>query len=134
KLSLDRDQIDLCRNTAEQIVKPVLYYVNRHTTLSIERSVLRLLGVEGVLEETAGTAAAQGLYPLVNEVIQKLGAERLAKGAGYWFGLASLHHARLTPTTLARKIASGEIDLDKLEAAPLEKIDEVCQAMLVKTI
>ncbi|MCE9626192.1 MAG: hypothetical protein K8R69_12205 [Deltaproteobacteria bacterium] len=134
KLSLDRDQIDQCRDQAVQVIRTILHNVNRHTTVSIERSVLRMLGVEGTLEESPKDVAPQGRYPLVNEVVDKIGQERLHKGAAYWFGLAAAQHSRLTPTTLARKIASGEIDLDKLEAVPLEKIDELCQAFLTKTI
>ncbi|MFO1464629.1 MAG: lysine 5,6-aminomutase subunit alpha [bacterium] len=134
KLSLDRDQIDQCRDQATQIIRPILHNVNRHTTFSIERSTLRMLGVEGALEEGSKEPAPQGRYPLVNGLLDKIGQDRLGKGAAYWFGLAAAHHARLTPTTLARKIVAGEIDLQKLEPAPLEKIDEACQAFLAKTI
>lgn len=134
KLSLDRDQVDQCRTQAAQIVRPILQNVSRHTTVSIERSTLRLLGVEGCSEENPKDPSPQGRYPLVNEVVDKIGRERLIKGAAYWFGLAAAHHSRLTPTTLARKIALGEIDLAKLEPVPVEKIDEVCQAFFAKTV
>lgn len=134
KLSLDRDQIDQCRDQAAQIIRSIIQNVNRHTTLSIERSTLRMLGVEGPLEEDSKEPAPQGRYPLVNALLDKIGVERLHKGAGYWFGLAAAQHPRLTPATLARKIVADEIDLGKLEAAPAEKIDESCQAFLVKTI
>ncbi|HCU23777.1 MAG TPA: D-lysine 5,6-aminomutase subunit alpha [Deltaproteobacteria bacterium] len=134
KLSLDRDQIDLCRHHAEQIIRPVLHNINRHTTVSIERSMLRLLGVEGTAEEKPKEPAPQGRYPLVNELLDKIGIERLSRGASYWFGLASAHHPRLTASTLARKIVSGEIDLNALQPLPVEKIDEAAQAFFSKTV
>ncbi len=134
KLSLDRDQIDQCRDQAAQIIRSIIQNVNRHTTLSIERSTLRMLGVEGPLEEDSKEPAPQGRYPLVNALLDKIGAERLHKGAGYWFGLAAAQHPRLTSATLARKIVSGDIDLGEIEAAPAEKIDEACQAFLAKTV
>jgi len=134
KLSLDRDKIDLCRKVADQIVNRILRNVERHTTPSIERSVLRLLGVEGALEEKPKEANPEGSYPLVNALAEKIGPEGLAKGAGYWFGLASLHHPRLTPVTLARKIVAGEIDLQNLERAPIEKIHQVNREHLGKSI
>ncbi|KAB2839358.1 hypothetical protein F9K50_07690, partial [bacterium] len=69
KLSLDRDQIDQCRDQAAQIIRSIIQNVNRHTTLSIERSVLRMLGVEGPLEEDSKEPAPQGRYPLVNALL-----------------------------------------------------------------
>jgi beta-lysine 5,6-aminomutase alpha subunit len=108
--------------------------VERYTTASIERSVLRLLGVEGSLEEKPKEAAPQGRYPLVNEVVDKVGEDALARGISHWFGLAAHHHPKLTPSALARKIAAGEIDVFKLEKAPPERIHQACQAMLAKSI
>lgn len=134
KLSLDRDQIDQCRDLAAEIIRSIIQNVNRHTTLSIERSTLRMLGIEGALEEDSKEPAPQGRYPLVNALLDKIGAERLHKGAGYWFGLAAAHYPRLTPSTLARKIVAEEIVLEKLEPAPADKIDEICQTHLGKTI
>jgi len=134
KLSLDRDQIDQCRDQATQIIRPILHNVNRHSTASIERSTLRMIGVEGALEENSKEPAPQGRYPLVNALLDKIGQERLLKGAAYWLGLAAAHHSRLTPSTLARKIVSDEIDLQKLDPLPIEKIDDACQPFLAKTI
>lgn len=48
KLSLDRDKVDTGKHLAEQIVNPVQHIIERHTTVSIERSVLRLMGVSGI--------------------------------------------------------------------------------------
>ncbi len=134
KLSLDRDKIDQARKLAELIVTPILRNVERHTTPSIERSVLRLLGVEGALEENPKDPAPQGRYPLVNLVVEKFGTEALRRGAAYWFGLAAYHFPRLNPVNVARKIASGEIDVQKLAPASMPEIDKVCRALLSKSI
>jgi beta-lysine 5,6-aminomutase alpha subunit len=134
KLDLDRDKIELARKIAEEVVSPVYHYIERHTTVSIERCVLRLLGVRGTAEEKPKGGAPQGRYPLVNEVIHKIGLDRLDRGAGYWFGLAAVHHPRVDPVTLARKIVSGEVEFGKLPRASQEEIHQACQRMLSRQI
>ena len=62
KLNLDRDKIDLCRELADGIVHPIQKYIDIHSTVSIERAVLRLLGLEGAM------ATESGMMPLANLV------------------------------------------------------------------
>ena len=47
KLNLDKALIDECRLLAEKIADGLMGFINSHTTDSIERSVLRLLGLDG---------------------------------------------------------------------------------------
>lgn len=48
KLNLNPQTIRSCRNRAETIADQVIRFIDRHTTVSVERSILRLLGVDGV--------------------------------------------------------------------------------------
>ncbi len=48
KLNLDQSIIARCRQHAAAIAGQVQQFIDRHTTVSVERSVLRLLGVDGV--------------------------------------------------------------------------------------
>ncbi|MGM0495267.1 MAG: lysine 5,6-aminomutase subunit alpha [Bacillota bacterium] len=48
KLNLDNKLITSCRKYAKSIAKDVQEYINIHSTVSVERTVLRLLGIEGV--------------------------------------------------------------------------------------
>lgn len=48
KLNLSQNQIKSCRNYASKIADDVQNFIDGHTTLSVERTVLRLLGVDGV--------------------------------------------------------------------------------------
>ncbi len=50
KLNLDSTQINDCRDLASEIADQVQSFINEHSTVSVERSVLRLLGVDGVDE------------------------------------------------------------------------------------
>ena len=48
KLSLNNNIISSCRKYAKSIAKDVQNYINKHSTVSVERTVLRLLGIYGV--------------------------------------------------------------------------------------
>lgn len=48
KLNLNKEQIKSCRHYADIIAKDVQDFINLHTTVSVERTVLRLLGVDGI--------------------------------------------------------------------------------------
>ncbi|MDY0317366.1 MAG: lysine 5,6-aminomutase subunit alpha [Candidatus Izemoplasmatales bacterium] len=48
KLNLNKDQINSCRIYASKIADNVQSFIDKHTTLSVERTVLRLLGVDGI--------------------------------------------------------------------------------------
>lgn len=50
KLYLDQNKIQECRTLAKQIADDVQEFINKHTTVTVERTVLRLLGVDGVDE------------------------------------------------------------------------------------
>lgn len=129
KLSLDRDKVDYAKNLAEQIVNPVQHYIDRHTTDSIERSVLRLMGVSGPAK-SAKPKAPQGVLPKVNELAGHLGRDKLARGAGYWMGLAGIHNPGLDANALADGILSGKIDLDALGNKSPQEINRACEALL----
>lgn len=48
KLNLDRKKITACRKYAKQIADSLQKTINQYTTVSIERAILRLFGVDGV--------------------------------------------------------------------------------------
>ena len=48
KLNLNVDSIFECRFLASQIADNIQEFINKHSTVSIERTVLRLLGIDGV--------------------------------------------------------------------------------------
>lgn len=118
KLNLDRDRVESCRVLAKKIATRVQEVVNRHTTVSVERSVLRLLGVE---ESYKG-------MPLVNLVIDSLTEAQLSKGIFYWVGRA-LAHQKTTPISICLKVAEKRLKWDSLPEADFEKIREVTEPL-----
>ncbi len=111
KLNLDRDKIDRCRDVAARIVTPVQKYIDRHSTTSSERAVLRFFGVE----------AAHDQMPHANLIVDRLGKERLRRGIAWWFGRA-LVHTGLKPVELAERLAQDKLSLADMPDVPEDKI------------
>ncbi|HEY7725797.1 MAG TPA: lysine 5,6-aminomutase subunit alpha [Anaeromyxobacteraceae bacterium] len=79
-LRLDRSAVERCRALADRVADQVLAFVRRHTTVSVERSALRLLGFHG---------AAPGGVPHVNLMVDEIHARGLlGRGAAFWVGQA----------------------------------------------
>jgi len=115
-LHLDPATVERCRALADQVTAQVLEMVKRHTTVSIERTVLRLLGFHD--------AGPRGV-PLVNLMVDALHERRLAgRGAAWWMGYVMRHGAR-EPAQIAERIAALPRD-----PAPLSRQEEA--AMLAE--
>jgi len=80
QLFVEPEKIARARELARSAALGVQAFIDKHTTVSIERTVLRLLGISG-----AGTRGA----PLANLMVDRLrDAGVLQKGAAYWLGRA----------------------------------------------
>lgn len=125
KLNLDPKLIDSSRNAARNIADDVQKFIDEHTTSATERTVVRLLGIDGVDEIEK---------PLPNVVVDNIKeGGGLGRGAAYWIGNAVVNTGN-TPQEIAEKIARGEIDITRLPAANEEKIREVIFDMAEKTV
>lgn len=115
KLNLDPKIIAEARDAAAAIAADMQKFIDRHTTISTERTVLRLLGIDGVDEiETP-------LPNVVADAIKDGGG--LGRGAAYWIGNAMIETG-LSPQEIAEKVSSGEIDVMALNLNPGDKVAE----------
>lgn len=106
KLNLNFQRVDEARNYAKNIALETQEFINKHTTIAVERTVCRLLGIDGVDEVGV---------PLANIVVENLcKGGGLSLGAAYFIGNAMIETS-LTPQQIAEKIAKGELDLTKLK-------------------
>jgi beta-lysine 5,6-aminomutase alpha subunit len=125
KLDLDPGVVGACREAASHIAADVRARIDDKTTVAVERTVLRLLGLEG--------ADADGV-PLANGVVDHILAEDgLGRGVGYWVGNGMIQ-TELELEALAQATVAGEIDLCRLPAADAEdvrrRIDGLCSARI----
>ncbi|MFN2450441.1 MAG: lysine 5,6-aminomutase subunit alpha [Candidatus Baltobacteraceae bacterium] len=108
ELRIDPAVVVQCRDRAAAIVAPVSAFIARHSTVSVERSVLRLLGVDGVGADDA---------PLPNLVVDSLSADERAHGVAAAFGRA-LAQTGLPAQDLGERIASGDLRFAQFASVP----------------
>jgi len=120
ELFVDAEKIARARELARSAAKGVQAFIDRHTTVSIERTVLRLLGISG-----AGTRGA----PLANLIVDRLrDAGVLHRGAAYWLGRALRAAPGKDPLHAVERIAAHPEKLPPLGAAEDEQLREEMRA------
>jgi beta-lysine 5,6-aminomutase alpha subunit len=115
KLDLDPGIVDACRQAAARIAGQVAEEITGRTTVSVERTVARLLGVDG-----ANALDAPLPNVLIDHVLER---EQLGFGIAYWLGNALLRSER-SVQQLAEEVASGELDICALPRSPHAAIRE----------
>ena len=110
ELRLDSSTIDRCRDLARSIVEPVGQFITSHSTVAVERSVLRLLGVDGVAADEV---------PVPNLIVDALPASSRPDGVALAFGKA-LAETGLAPRALGEAIAAGSVTLAQFDSTPAE--------------
>ena len=108
QLRLDAVAVDRCRTLARHIVEPVGAFIAAHSTVAVERSVLRLLGADGVGQDDA---------PVPNLVVDALDPATKARGAAWTIGAAVAETGR-DPAAVCAAIAAGELSLASLAQTP----------------
>jgi beta-lysine 5,6-aminomutase alpha subunit len=114
-LQLDPAVVARCRALADGVSAGVMGFVERHTTVSVERTVLRMLGFH--------QAGARGV-PLVNLAVDAL-HERglLGRGAAWWVGWALRRGAR-DPLQVVEMLTSLPRSPDPVDAGEDRAIRE----------
>lgn len=108
KLRLQPDIVARARQAAKEIAAQVDHFISGLSTVAVERTVLRLLGIDGVDAESV---------PLPNVVVDHLQAKgRLETGAAWWLINAMLIR-QYTAQETAERVAEGKLDLTRLPQA-----------------
>jgi beta-lysine 5,6-aminomutase alpha subunit len=128
KLHLDEKLVERGRVAAGKIAEETQGFIDIHSTVAVERTICRLLGIDGV--DDAGV-------PLPNIVVDniKLGGG-LNKGAAYYLANAVLNLGKTTQE-IAESVVRGELDLCKIPAkgkAEIEKKATEMAKVMVETI
>lgn len=105
KLNLDFELVEKARNSAKNIAADTQKFIDIHTTVTVERTVCRLLGIDGVNEVGV---------PIPNIVVDNIkDGNGLSIGVATFVGNAIIE-TKLSAQEVAEKVASGELDLTKL--------------------
>ncbi|MDQ6933555.1 MAG: lysine 5,6-aminomutase subunit alpha [Candidatus Eremiobacteraeota bacterium] len=108
QLRIDWDAVERCRGLAESIVASVSKFIMAHSTVSVERAVLRLLGVDGVGADEV---------PLPNLIVEKMGNGQRSSGVARSFG-ALLAETGMSPQEAGAAIASGNLNMQDYGEVP----------------
>lgn len=106
KLNLDFGVVEKARKSAANIANETQKFIDLHTTVSVERTVLRLLGVDGVNQDGV---------PVPNIIVESLVDNNLLGVGGATYLGNAVIQTGLTVAEISEKVAKGELDLTKLE-------------------
>ena len=113
------------RQLAAGIAADVQNFVDGYTTVAVERTLCRLLGIDGVDANSV---------PLPNVVVDSLKAAGvLSEGALFYVGNA-MAVLGLTPMEIAERISAGTLDITKLEIKPLPEIQKALEEPIKTSI
>ncbi|MDR2354973.1 MAG: lysine 5,6-aminomutase subunit alpha [Clostridiales Family XIII bacterium] len=125
KLNLDPNVVNGARSCAARIAESVQKFIDKHTTVSTERTVARLLGIDGVdaLES-----------PLPNVFVDQIkDAGLLDRGCAYWIGNA-VRATGLSPQQIAEEAAQGTLDPLKLPTVSVREAADALQPIVRETL
>lgn len=118
KLGLDFNKVDSAKNLAKEIALDVQKFVEKYSTVAVERTLCRLIGIDGI---------DQNDVPLPNVVVNEIHDQGLlGQGVLYYIGNAILETG-LTPQQIAEKIAANELSITKLPAHPINEVKNAIQ-------
>ena len=107
KLNLNGELVDRARQSAANIAKDTQDFIDQHTTVTVERAVCRLLGIDGVNEMDV---------PMPNVVVDHLMANSILPVGAAWYIGNAMVETGLDPQGVAEAIDRGELDMSKLPA------------------
>ena len=113
KIELNMELVDKARASAARVAEDTQRFIDRHTTVSVERSICRLLSIEGI-------NAAE--VPMPNVVVDHLSEKGiLAEGAAARIGNA-IAELSLSPQQVAEQVNACTLDLAGIPIHPEQEI------------
>ncbi len=121
KLGLDQRKVDRARALARTIAEDVQSFADGYTTVAVERTICRLLGIDGVDENQV---------PLPNVVVDSLKAAGvLGQGVMFYMGNAMVATGK-TPQEIAEAVAEGTYDLTKVAISSEKAVAAALQPII----
>ena len=125
KLGLDFKKVEHAKQLAKEIANEVQAFVESKTTVAVERTLCRLMGIDGVDENQV---------QLPNVIVDDLKSKGVL-GEGVLFYIANaMVNTGLSAQEVAEKVAAGTLDLTKIEVADKAAIDAVLQPVVETSI
>ncbi len=124
-LNLSKEIVAEARKYAEQIAKDTQEFIDRHTTVTVERTVCRLLGIDGV--DTLGV-------PYPNILVDQI-AEYGDLGIGVSHYLAStLKHTNWSINEIVKLVSEDKLDITKYPLLSNREVTEILQKYIDESL
>ncbi len=115
---MDQNLIDRCRQAAKSIADGIQAHIEENTTTSVERTILRFFGIDGVDEQE---------IPLANIMVEQVKkANKLERGISYWLGNAVLETGK-SAQEIAVAVNEGGLSLTELPENDLERVKPIIE-------
>ena len=116
KLGLDFKKVESAKQVSKNIAEDVQKFVDNYTTVAVERTLCRLMSVDGIDANEV---------PLPNVLVDHLVDNGvLNEGIMFYLGNAIVD-TKLTAQEIAVKVSEGTLDITKLTIHSREEIDAV---------
>jgi beta-lysine 5,6-aminomutase alpha subunit len=116
KLNLNFDTILRCRTLSESIALDVQSFIDKNSTVSVERTVLRLLGIDGIDEFGV---------PIPNRIVKNVSEKgNLSLGISLYIANA-LSFTNLNLDEFIKHYISNDIDICKYPNVELSNVDKI---------
>ena len=125
KLGLNFELVNQARASAAKVADDTQRFIDQHTTVTVERAVCRLLGIDGVNDMDV---------PMPNVVVDHLMANSiLPMGAAWAIGNAMVETGK-DPQGVAEAVSAGELDLSKIPAHTDAEVRAAIQPVVDATV
>jgi len=125
KLNLNFEFVEKARSIAKLIANDIQIFINNHTTTTIERTICRLLGIDGTDEYGV---------PLPNIVVDHVIKKgQINKGVALYLGNAIIS-TNLSPQNIAEKICQGQLIITDFPRESLSEIKMALSSIIKKNL
>lgn len=115
KLGIDFSRVNYAKGVSKQIAENVQQFVEKYTTVAVERTLCRLVGIDGVDENEV---------PLPNVVVDEIHSKGvLSQGVLHFLGNAVIETGK-TPNEIAQLIGEGKLDITKMNVHTAGEIEK----------
>ncbi|MDY6122788.1 MAG: lysine 5,6-aminomutase subunit alpha [Porphyromonas sp.] len=116
KVGIDFHKVDQARQMAGEIANDVQSFVDRYTTVAVERTLCRLIGIDDVDENQV---------PLPNRVVDSLSEKGVLEHGALFFLANGMLATGKTPQELAEAVVVEDLDLTSFEFRSREEVADV---------
>ena len=121
KLGLDFEKVEYARGLAKGIAEDVQSFVEQYTTVAVERTLCRLMGIDGVDDNQV---------PLPNVVVEALKDKGVLNEGALFFIANAMIRTGMQPQQIAEKVAAGELDITQVVTRDPKQIADALQPVI----